>query len=37
MKHLIETTDLNSLTKVPYDRIILDSSANNVIVGGDNI
>ena len=34
MKHLIETEDLSSLTKVPYDRIILNSSTNDVIVGG---
>ena len=34
MKHLIETTDLNSLTRVDYDRIILNSTANDVIVKG---
>ena len=34
MKHLIETTDLSSLPKVLYDRIILDSTTNDVIVGG---
>ena len=34
MKHLIETTDLSSLPKVLYDRIILDSTTNSLIVGG---
>ena len=31
MKHLIETTDLNSLPKVRYDRIILDTTTNEII------
>ena len=34
MKHLIETTDLSGLPIVEYDRIILNSSANDVIVRG---
>ncbi len=34
MKHLIETTDLNSLGIAEYDRIILDSTTNDVIVKG---
>ena len=34
MKHLIETTDSSSLTRVDYDRIVLDSTANDVIVKG---
>lgn len=34
MKHLIETTDSGSLTRVYYDRLILDSSASDVIVKG---
>lgn len=34
MKHLIETTDLNSLPIVEYDRLILDSTANEIIVKG---
>ena len=38
MKHLIETIDLSSLTRVDYDRIVLDSTANKIIVrGGGNI
>ena len=34
MKHLIETTDLNSLATVRYDRIVLNSTTNDVIVKG---
>ena len=34
MKHLIETTDSSSLATVRYDRIVLDSSTNDVIVKG---
>ena len=34
MKHLIETADLSSLTRVDYDRIILNSSTDDVIVRG---
>ena len=34
MKHLIETEDLSSLGKVDYDRIVLDSTENDVIVRG---
>ena len=34
MKHLIETTDLSSLGFAEYDRIILNSTTNDVIVGG---
>ena len=31
MKHLIETTDLNSLPKVRYDRVILDTTTNEIV------
>ena len=34
MKHLIETENPSGLTRVDYDRIILDSSTDNVIVRG---
>ena len=34
MKHLIETKDLNSLTRVDYNRIILDSDTDDIIVRG---
>ena len=34
MKHLIETTDLSSLPITEYDRIVLNSSTNDVIVKG---
>ena len=34
MKHLIETIDSSSLPIVEYDRIILNSTTNDVIVGG---
>ena len=34
MKHLIETANPSGLTRVDYDRIILDSSTDNVIVRG---
>ena len=39
MKHLIETTDLSSLGNAEYDRLILDSSTDKIIVkkGGGNI
>ena len=38
MKHLIETTGLSSLPIVEYDRIVLDSSTNEIIYkGGGNI
>ena len=38
MKHLIETADLSGLTRVDYDRIILDSATNEIVYrGGDNI
>ena len=38
MKHLIETADLSGLTRVDYDRIILDSGTDDIIVrGGGNI
>ena len=37
MKHLIETTDSSSLATVPYDRIVLDSSTNDVIVRGGGV
>ena len=31
MKHLIETTDLNSLGNAKYDRLILDTTTNEII------
>ena len=34
MKHLIETTDLNSLPIVEYDRLILDSTTNEIVYRG---
>ena len=34
MKHLIETTDSSSLPIVEYDRLILNSATNDVIVKG---
>ena len=34
MKHLIETTDLNSLPIVEYDRLILDSTKNEIVYRG---
>ena len=34
MKHLIETTDLNSLPIVEYDRLILNSNKNEIIYRG---
>ena len=34
MKHLIETADLSGLTRVDYNRIILDSNTDDVIVRG---
>ena len=37
MKHLIETTDLSSLATVRYDRIVLNSSTNDVIVKGGGL
>ena len=38
MKHLIVTEDVNSLPKVLYDRVILDTTKNEIIYrGGGNI
>ena len=34
MKHLIETANPSGLATVPYDRIVLDSTENDVIVRG---
>lgn len=34
MKHLIETTNLSSLATVPYDRIVLDSTKNEIVCKG---
>ena len=31
MKHLIETTNPSGLTRVDYDRIILDSTTNEIV------
>ena len=37
MKHLIETADLSSLGTAKYDRIILDSTTNEITYrGGGN-
>lgn len=37
MKHLIETTDLSSLPIAEYDRIVLNSTTNDVIVKGGGV
>ena len=34
MKHLIETTDLSGLPIVEYDRLILNSTKNEIIYRG---
>ena len=34
MKHLIETTNPSGLTITEYDRLILNSTTNDVIVKG---
>ena len=34
MKHLIETENPSGLATVPYDRIVLDSTENDIIVKG---
>ena len=34
MKHLIETEDLSGLTRVDYNRIILDNTTDDIIVRG---
>ena len=34
MKHLIETANPSGLTRVDYDRIILDSTKNEIIYRG---
>ena len=34
MKHLIETADSSSLAIVPYDRIILDTTTNEIVCKG---
>ena len=34
MKHLIEAEDLSGLTRVDYNRIILDSDTDDIIVRG---
>ena len=34
MKHLIETADSSSLATVPYDRIVLDSTTNEIVCKG---
>lgn len=34
MKHLIETADLSSLATVRYDRIVLDTNTDDVLVRG---
>ena len=37
MKHLIETTDSSSLPTVPYDRIVLDSTTNEIVCKGGGV
>ena len=37
MKHLIETTNPSGLTITEYDRLILNSSTNDVIVKGGGV
>ena len=37
MKHLIETTNLNSLPITRYDRLILDSSTNEIVCKGGGV
>ena len=37
MKHLIETTDLSSLGMAEYDRLILDSTKNEIVYRGGKI
>ena len=34
MKHLIETTKIRSLPIVEYDRLILDSTKNEIVYRG---
>ena len=34
MKHLIETTGLSSLPITEYDRLILDSTTNEIVCKG---
>ena len=34
MKHLIETADSSSLATAPYDRIILDSTTDEILYRG---
>ena len=34
MKHLIETTGLSSLPIAEYDRLILDSTKNEIVYSG---
>ena len=36
MKHLIVTEDINSLPKVRYDRVILDTTTNEIVYQGVN-
>lgn len=37
MKHLIETANPSGLATVQYDRIVLDSTANEIIVKGGGV
>lgn len=37
MKHLIEIANPSGLATVPYDRIVLDSTENDVIVKGEGM
>ena len=34
MKHLIETADLSNLPIAEYDRLILDSTTNEIVYRG---
>ena len=37
MKHLIETADSSSLATVPYDRIVLDTTTNEIVCKGGGV
>ena len=37
MKHLIETTNLSGLPIAEYDRLILDSTTNEIVCKGGGV
>ena len=37
MKHLIETENPSGLASVPYDRIVLDSTTDEIVCRGGGI